>query len=59
MAEAAPGADVHDVTMPDELQADTYKKYVHDNLKGRRRHCLCPRAERSLWADRTEATASM
>lgn len=33
IAEAAAWADLIMFTMPDELQAETYKKYVHDNLK--------------------------
>ncbi|SFI55143.1 ketol-acid reductoisomerase [Celeribacter neptunius] len=33
IAEAAAWCDVIMFTMPDELQAETYKKYVHDNLK--------------------------
>ena len=33
LAEVAAWADVLMLTMPDELQADTYKKYVHDNLR--------------------------
>jgi ketol-acid reductoisomerase len=33
IAEAAAWADLIIFTMPDELQAETYKKYVHDNLK--------------------------
>ncbi len=33
IAEAAKWCDVIMFTMPDELQADTYRKYVHDNLK--------------------------
>ncbi|TNJ41974.1 ketol-acid reductoisomerase [Phaeobacter sp. B1627] len=33
IAEAAAWCDVIMFTMPDELQADTYKKYVHDNIK--------------------------
>ena len=33
IAEAAAWADLVMFTMPDELQAETYKKYVHDNLK--------------------------
>ena len=33
IAEAAKWADLIMFTMPDELQAETYKKYVHDNLK--------------------------
>ena len=33
IAEAAAWCDLIMFTMPDELQADTYKKYVHDNLK--------------------------
>ncbi|WP_435259608.1 ketol-acid reductoisomerase [Thioclava sp. FR2] len=33
IAEAAAWCDVIMFTMPDELQADTYKKYVHDNLR--------------------------
>ena len=33
IAEAAAWCDVIMFTMPDELQADTYKRYVHDNLK--------------------------
>ena len=31
--EAAKWADVIMMTMPDELQADTYKKYIHENLR--------------------------
>ncbi len=31
--EAAKWCDLIMFTMPDELQADTYKKYVHDNLR--------------------------
>ncbi|WP_424928207.1 ketol-acid reductoisomerase [Amaricoccus tamworthensis] len=31
--EAAKWADVIMMTMPDELQGDTYKKYIHDNLR--------------------------
>ena len=33
IAEAAKWADVIMFTMPDELQAETYKKYVHDNIR--------------------------
>ena len=33
IAEAAAWCDVIMFTMPDELQAETYKKYVHDNLR--------------------------
>jgi ketol-acid reductoisomerase len=33
IAEAAKWCDLIMFTMPDELQAETYKKYVHDNLK--------------------------
>ena len=33
IAEAAAWADVIMFTMPDELQAATYKKYVHDNIR--------------------------
>ena len=33
IAEAAKWADLIMFTMPDELQAATYKKYVHDNLR--------------------------
>ena len=33
IAEAAAWCDVLMFTMPDELQAQTYKLYVHDNLK--------------------------
>jgi len=33
IAEAAAWCDVIMFTMPDELQAESYKKYVHDNLK--------------------------
>ena len=33
IAEAAAWCDVIMFTMPDELQAETYKKYVHENLK--------------------------
>ncbi|MBM1632524.1 ketol-acid reductoisomerase [Sulfitobacter mediterraneus] len=33
ISEAAAWADVIMFTMPDELQADTYKKYVHDNIR--------------------------
>ncbi|MGJ8611279.1 MAG: ketol-acid reductoisomerase [Octadecabacter sp.] len=33
IAEAAAWADLIMFTMPDELQAETYKKYVHDNIK--------------------------
>ncbi|MEP2222020.1 MAG: ketol-acid reductoisomerase, partial [Nitratireductor sp.] len=33
IAEAAEWCDVMMFTMPDELQAETYKKYVHDNIK--------------------------
>ncbi|RWR51873.1 ketol-acid reductoisomerase [Sinirhodobacter ferrireducens] len=33
IAEAAAWCDLIMFTMPDELQAATYKKYVHDNLK--------------------------
>ena len=33
IAEAAAWADVLMMTMPDELQADTYRKYIHDNLR--------------------------
>ena len=32
ISEAAVG-DLIMFTMPDELQAETYKKYVHDNIK--------------------------
>ena len=33
IAEAAAWADLVMFTMPDELQAETYRKYVHDNLR--------------------------
>ena len=33
IADAAKWADVIMMTMPDELQADTYRKYIHDNLR--------------------------
>jgi ketol-acid reductoisomerase len=33
IAEAAAWADLIMFTMPDELQADTYKKYVHENIR--------------------------
>ncbi|MHA3916056.1 ketol-acid reductoisomerase [Halovulum sp. GXIMD14793] len=33
LAEVAAWADVLMLTMPDELQAETYRKYVHDNLR--------------------------
>ena len=33
IADAAAWADVIMFTMPDELQADTYKRYVHDNIR--------------------------
>ncbi|MBT8409672.1 MAG: ketol-acid reductoisomerase, partial [Alphaproteobacteria bacterium] len=33
IAEAATWCDLMMFTMPDELQAETYKKYVHDNLR--------------------------
>jgi len=33
LAEAAAWADLIMFTMPDELQAETYRKYVHDNLR--------------------------
>ncbi|SHL90101.1 ketol-acid reductoisomerase [Roseovarius litoreus] len=33
IAEAAAWCDVMMFTMPDELQAETYRKYVHDNIK--------------------------
>jgi len=33
IAEAAAWADLIMFTMPDELQADTYNKYVHDNIR--------------------------
>ena len=33
IAEAAAWCDLIMFTMPDELQAETYKKYVHDNIK--------------------------
>jgi len=33
IAEAAAWCDLMMFTMPDELQADTYRKHVHDNLK--------------------------
>ena len=33
IAEAAAWADVLMMTMPDELQADTYRRYIHDNLR--------------------------
>ncbi len=33
IAEAAAWADVIMMTMPDELQAETYYKYIHDNMK--------------------------
>ena len=33
IAEAAAWCDVIMFTMPDELQAETYKKYVHDNIR--------------------------
>jgi len=33
IADAAKWADVIMMTMPDELQADTYRKHIHDNLR--------------------------
>ncbi len=33
IAEAAAWCDLMMFTMPDELQAETYKKYVHDNIR--------------------------
>jgi len=33
ISEAAAWCDLMMFTMPDELQADTYRKYVHDNLR--------------------------
>jgi ketol-acid reductoisomerase len=33
IADAAKWADVLMMTMPDDLQADTYRKYIHDNLR--------------------------
>ena len=33
LAEAAAWADLIMFTMPDELQAETYRKYIHDNLR--------------------------
>jgi len=33
ISEAAAWCDVIMFTMPDELQAETYKKYVHDNIR--------------------------
>ncbi|SEO01920.1 ketol-acid reductoisomerase [Salinihabitans flavidus] len=33
IAEAAAWCDLMMFTMPDELQAETYRKYVHDNIK--------------------------
>ena len=33
LAEVSAWADVLMLTMPDELQADTYRKYIHDNLR--------------------------
>ena len=33
ITEAAAWCDIIMFTMPDELQAETYKKYVHDNIK--------------------------
>ena len=33
IADAAAWCDVIMFTMPDELQAETYRKYVHDNIK--------------------------
>ena len=33
IAEVAAKADVLMMTMPDELQADTYRTYIHDNLR--------------------------
>ncbi len=33
IAEAAKWCDLMMFTMPDELQAETYKKYVHDNIR--------------------------
>jgi ketol-acid reductoisomerase len=33
IAEAAAWADLIMFTMPDELQAETYRKYVHDNIR--------------------------
>jgi ketol-acid reductoisomerase len=33
IAEAAKWCDLIMFTMPDELQAETYNKYIHDNLK--------------------------
>jgi ketol-acid reductoisomerase len=37
IAEAAAWCDLIMFTMPDELQAETYRKYVHDNLARARR----------------------
>ena len=49
IAEAAAWADLIMFTMPDELQADTYKRYVHDHL----REGAAMRSKRTLnpWAN--------
>ena len=53
IAEAAAWCDVIMFTMPDELQAETYKKYVKDNIKARCSDRIRPRPERSLRPDRS------
>ena len=57
IAEAAAWCDLIMFTMPDELQAETYRKYVHDNLRDGRGHRLCPRAERAFRPDRAPSPA--
>ena len=58
IAEAAAWCDLIMFTMPDELQAETYKKYVHDNLREGAAIAFRPRPERALRPDRAESPAS-
>jgi ketol-acid reductoisomerase len=52
IAEAAAWADLVMMTMPDELQADTFRDHIGDQPQGRRRHRLRPRPQRPFRPDR-------
>ena len=50
IAEAAAWCDLMMFTMPDELQADTYNKYVRDNIREGSAIAFA-RSEHPLWPD--------
>ncbi len=54
IAEAAAWADLIMFTMPDELQAETYKKYVHDNIREGAAIAFAHGSERAFRPDRTQ-----